>query len=77
MVFFYLNSFPDIFYLVCASISDSLFNIIQQRSGCLGSTLAVMKKSSKFLPVYFIMTCTFETKRWNNSFYSVAMEPMA
>ncbi|KAG6517610.1 hypothetical protein ZIOFF_021006 [Zingiber officinale] len=24
--------------------------ILSQRSGCLGSTLAVMKKSSKFLP---------------------------
>lgn len=25
--------------------------ILAQRSGCLGSTLAIMKKSSKFLPV--------------------------
>ncbi|PNX77531.1 1-acyl-sn-glycerol-3-phosphate acyltransferase 2-like protein, partial [Trifolium pratense] len=25
--------------------------VLAQRSGCLGSTLAVMKKSSKFLPV--------------------------
>ncbi|XP_057432146.1 uncharacterized acyltransferase C428.14-like [Lotus japonicus] len=40
-------------YLVAsdALFLKSLFNIIQQRSGCLGSTLAVMKKSSKFLPV--------------------------
>lgn len=37
---------------ICASTNELFSTNIKQRSGCLGSTVAVMKKSSKLLPVY-------------------------
>ena len=53
--FFSLNIFLGTSSFITNSLWQELGWFGDQRSGCLGSTLAIMKKSSKFLPVSLLI----------------------